>query len=103
LLISLDATYISILSPLFYITVRLFKTCAGYHGLNNVEEEENCYDKALEIDPAYAKALFNKATLLQEKGRFEDARSYYNEAVKADPTLESYRSEFIFKKRQSPG
>jgi tetratricopeptide (TPR) repeat protein len=67
-----------------------------YHGLNNAEEEETCYDKALEIDPAYAKALFNKAMLLREKGEFEDAGRYYNEAVKADPTLENYRSEFIF-------
>jgi tetratricopeptide (TPR) repeat protein len=103
LLISLDATYISILSPLFYITVRVFKTCVPYHGLNNAKEAGNSYDKALEIDETYGKALLNKAMLRREKEKFEEAERYYNEAVKADPTLENYRSEFIFKKRQSPG
>ncbi len=68
----------------------------AYHGLNNLEGEENCYDKALEIDETYGKALLNKATLLKEKGELEDAERCYNEAVKADQTLESYRSEFIF-------
>ncbi len=68
----------------------------AYHGLKDLEEEGNCYDKALEIDSAYAKALFNKAMLLKEKGELEEAERCYNDAVKADPTLESYRSEFIF-------
>lgn len=43
------------------------------------------WERAVELDPAYAQAWNNLAVAYEQSGRFEDARKAYETAIKLDP------------------
>lgn len=49
------------------------------------EEAVKCFDKALAIDPEYAKALAGKASALAYLGKPEDAKKCFHEALALNP------------------
>lgn len=49
------------------------------------EEAIGCYDKAIEIDPRYAKALNNKGADLLSLDNYDDAIKCFDQAVDIDP------------------
>ncbi len=49
------------------------------------EEAVECYDKAIENDPNYADAWFNKAMTLEDLGRSEEAEKCFFKAEELDP------------------
>lgn len=44
-----------------------------------------CYDKAIENDPNYANAWFNKAMTLEDQGRSEETEKCFFKAEELDP------------------
>lgn len=50
------------------------------------EQALECFDKALKQDEKYASALVNKAAVLEELGRLEDAEHTVRAAVEIDPS-----------------
>ncbi|RLB90658.1 MAG: hypothetical protein DRH10_03560 [Deltaproteobacteria bacterium] len=67
---------------------------APYTDLGIIAEERGDYataidyfKKALEIDSAYAPALYNLGNVLANQGKFEDAVVAYKKALRADPEL----------------
>ena len=47
------------------------------------------YQRALQLRPDYALAHYNLALTLRMAGRDEEARKYFAEAQRLDPTLEA--------------
>jgi len=52
-----------------------------------LEEAMEHYRKALEINPAYAKAHYNLGQVLAMKGEIEEAIEQYGQALQIDPTI----------------
>jgi len=44
------------------------------------------YDRALALNSTYLNALYNKANVLQNLGRYDEALQYYDRALAIDPT-----------------
>ena len=44
-----------------------------------------CYDKALEIDPKYALAWYNKGTTFAKLGNYKEAIEYFDKVLAIDP------------------
>jgi tetratricopeptide (TPR) repeat protein len=53
-------------------------------GLHRHAEAEQALQKALDIAPAYAPAVYNLGLLLEEKGRWEEARGLFQSLLKQD-------------------
>jgi tetratricopeptide (TPR) repeat protein len=56
--------------------------------LDNQEKYDEAiasYDKAIEADPKYADAYFNKGLILDNQEKYHEAISLYNNAIEADP------------------
>ena len=53
--------------------------------LGRYEEALDAYNKALEINPQYAKAWYNKGDALYVLNRYEETLEAYEKAVKLDP------------------
>ena len=53
--------------------------------LKNYEEADECYDKALEIDPKEKDAWFEKGIALGSLGKFEEEIECYEKALEIDP------------------
>ena len=53
--------------------------------LGKHEEALNAYNKAVEINPQYAKAWYNKGDALYVLNRYEETLEAYEKAVKLDP------------------
>lgn len=53
--------------------------------LNKYQEAIDCYNKALEMNPNYAKAWCNKGIPLKKLGKYEEAMKCYNKALVIDP------------------
>ena len=52
------------------------------HGmLGEYDEAIKYFDKALDEDPSYAKALYAKGTILVKLGDFEEALAYFDKAL----------------------
>ena len=70
-----------------------------------VEESLQCFDRAVEQNPAYAKAHHNRGRALANLGRFEEAHRALHTAITHAPPLERprfYRT-LAFLKKFSPG
>ena len=53
--------------------------------LGRYEEAIRCFDKALELDPHFTLAWYNKGTSLRNLGRYEEAIRCYDQALELDP------------------
>jgi len=53
--------------------------------LGKPDEALKCYDKAIEINPNYAKAWFNKGIALSKLGRPDEALKCYDKAIEINP------------------
>ncbi len=49
--------------------------------LNKYQEAIACYDRAIELQPAYARAWFNKGNALRDSGKPEEALICYSRAI----------------------
>jgi tetratricopeptide (TPR) repeat protein len=47
-----------------------------------------CFDKAIEIDPGFAYAWYNKGYALSSLGRYEEAIECFDKAIEIDQNLE---------------
>jgi len=56
----------------------------AFGNLGKLQEAIDCYDRALEIDPRYAKALHNKAVALNKLGRHNEAVECLDKAKEID-------------------
>ena len=61
-----------------WVTIANLKDSQGEY-----EEAIAAYDKALQIDPDDADALFDKAETLQKMGRFKEAETLVEKAINA--------------------
>jgi len=52
-----------------------------YQKLDKLEEALKCYDRVIELQPNYIRALLNKARIYERQGDLEKAVEYYNKAV----------------------
>jgi tetratricopeptide (TPR) repeat protein len=57
--------------------------------LGKYDEAVQAYDKAIELDPKYAKAWVNKGLVLRMNGKYEKALQMFNMATKLDPQYAS--------------
>lgn len=53
---------------------------------NKYDEAMKCYNKALEIDPSFVKALDNKGFILYLQKNHTEAIKYFDKALKIDPS-----------------
>ncbi len=53
--------------------------------LGKIEEAFSCFNKAIDLDANDAIALTNKAFLLAELNKTDDAINYYNKTLKINP------------------
>jgi|GEM_PF-4754349 len=65
-----------------------------YFGMENYERAEECYDKALNMDPKNEEAWNNKGFLYFTQGKFENALYCYERAIDINP---SYRQAWYNK------
>jgi tetratricopeptide (TPR) repeat protein len=56
-----------------------------YYREKRYDEALAAYDHAIELDPHYADAYYNKGEVLRRFERYDDALVLYNLAVEADP------------------
>lgn len=65
-------------------------------------EAENCFRKALEIEPDFAPAIVNLGNLCQEVGDYDKAMEYYEEAARKDAEypMSYYNMAIVYKKRK---
>ena len=54
----------------------------------NYNEAINCFDKALKINPSYARAWNNKGIVLAKLGKYNEAITYYDRALDINPSNE---------------
>jgi tetratricopeptide (TPR) repeat protein len=59
-----------------------------YHFNKNLNESLQYFDKAIEINPQFAEAWYNKAIVLGEVGRYEEAITAYDTAFSINPQIE---------------
>lgn len=52
-----------------------------YERLGKLDEALKCYEKVIELQPHYIKALLSKARIYERQGNIEAAIEYYNKAV----------------------
>ena len=65
---------------------------SALRNLGKLKAAMACYEKAIEIDPGYAEALYNKGELLQTQDELEAALEYYEKAIKSRPDfVEAYQ------------
>lgn len=60
--------------------------------INRFGEAEAHFRRALELAPDYAGAHYNLANLYRDRGRLDDARAEYLQALRYDPRLEAART-----------
>ena len=53
--------------------------------IGDLSTAEQCYDKALSLDPNYSDACYNKAELFLKQERFEDSIPYYDRSLEINP------------------
>lgn len=51
-----------------------------------------CYDKAIKLQPNYAKAWYNKGYILEKQGKYEEALHCFDKAIEFNPQNEKYTS-----------
>jgi tetratricopeptide (TPR) repeat protein len=51
----------------------------------DIEEAKECYERAIDIDPALAQVHYNYALLLSNEGETEEAKQRFNQATDANP------------------
>ncbi len=61
-----------------------------------IDDAISHYERALEIDPAYADAHNNLANALVRKGRARDALPHYDQALALDPNAINTRNNFAW-------
>jgi tetratricopeptide (TPR) repeat protein len=52
-----------------------------FERLGKLDEALKCYEKVIELQPHYVKALLSKARIHEKKGEVEEAIKYYNKAL----------------------
>lgn len=57
----------------------------AFHWLNNEEESEKCFKKALDLDPNNRDVLASIGTALHSSGKYSDALEYFDKALIIDP------------------
>ena len=57
----------------------------------------NAYDKAIQLDPLYAKAYNNRGVAKAKLGRHEEAITDYDKAIRLDPSASAYYNRGIAK------
>ena len=63
----------------------LFKQGTEHFNLGRYEDALTSYDKALEINPDFSKAWYNRGNVLTELDRYEDALISFDKALEIDP------------------
>jgi tetratricopeptide (TPR) repeat protein len=66
----------------WYLRGLLLSLSAQYY--DNIANEIDAYDKALEINPNALKVLTSKGFVLKEMGRYDEAMDTYDQAIKVD-------------------
>jgi len=56
-------------------------------GLGQFEQEMDCYERAIELNPSFAEAWCNKGAALGIMGKYEEALSCFNQALKFNDDL----------------
>ncbi|MEX2719869.1 MAG: tetratricopeptide repeat protein, partial [Candidatus Wukongarchaeota archaeon] len=56
----------------------------------DIEKAIECFDKAIEIDPNFAEAWYNKGRALEELGKTKEADACIMHAFKLNPSLLYY-------------
>ena len=67
-----------------------FKGFSNYE-LSNYQESVENYDKAIELNPSYAEAIYNRGAAKSELGNFEAGMKDFELALEKDPNLENGR------------
>ncbi len=77
-------------------------TAAGWNSLGNTYSSQlrwdiaaDAYTRAIEIDPGFARAYFNRGKAFAELGRYEEAIEDYRKAVEHDPSLAGVVENFL--------
>ena len=60
-------------------------TGACYAGLGQLGSAIKCYDKAIDINPDYAKAHFNLGNAYHEQGELDESITSYQRSIEIDP------------------
>jgi tetratricopeptide (TPR) repeat protein len=63
----------------------LFYIASCYYFEGEIKESLVYLDKAIEINPQFSEAWYNKGVVLDELGRFEEALEAYEKAIKINP------------------
>jgi len=53
--------------------------------LRRYEEAIQAFDKAIELDPNYARALYSKGSALYDQGKYNEAIEAYDKAIEIEP------------------
>jgi len=61
--------------------------------LGRLDESQEHYRRAIELDPKYEVTYFNYANLLVEMGETEKAKTMYQKALEIEPGLEAAKEE----------
>ena len=68
-----------------------------YFRLNRLDEAIQCSDKAIELDPSYANAWYNRSCYMVKKGEINEALKNLEEAIRLDKTyMESAKTDKDF-------
>lgn len=63
---------------------------AGHKALGQLDGAENCFRKAVNINPSYAEGFYMLGIVLNERGKFDKAISAYQQAVALKPEIAEF-------------
>ena len=64
-----------------------------FKALNRLDEAQEHYKRAIELDPEYEVSYFNYANLLVDMDRIAEAKMMYEKALELEPSLEAAKEE----------
>jgi predicted O-linked N-acetylglucosamine transferase (SPINDLY family) len=71
-----------------------------HHRAGRIKEAEECFRKAVELQPDFVEALTNLGTNLAHQGRREEALTLTREALRINPASPDALSSFFFEQRR---
>ena len=77
-------------NPKLHLGIKSLRNeCAIYKELGKLEDSENCYRKAIELNPNYIEAYNNLGITLRELGNLNESSNIYKKIINLTNTAES--------------